>query len=591
MISSSRVFKIAFLYVGVITFGFIIFLFSVALTIVEPRKLPNFITKKYDNATRGEIISKDGYHLSTSKKIYTASINTNTLNKDKKNLFIKLFSIYSGIDKSIIKKKIDSRKGYILLAKNINAKDAKHLKSLSYKLNSMKVFDSYESKELNKTIFQGLDIIESGEQRVYNFNKILSPYLGYIRNEITKKGRQKVKGIKGIENYYDEYLNYKQDGYIIGKRDRPSNIIINNRTKHVPRIDGVNIILNINLNIQKKFEHILDKYKQNLNAKEIVCAVMDSQSGKLLSIATSNRFNPNKILKVDIKNLNATASEYQFEPGSVMKPIIFSLLLEKNLISPIELVRGYNGRYKLGKRVITDTHKAAWLSAEDIIVHSSNIGMAQIVQRLSSVEIYTGLQKFGFIQSTNIDLPYEQIGNMASLKQLESPIYKASISYGYSIRSTFLQLLQAYSIFNSNGYMSRPKIVDKLEYYNDQSRNITTKTYKIISSTTAVRMHNILKKVVNKGTGIGAHIEGLEIGGKTGTAHIAKNGAYVKEYISSFFGYANDANKKFTIGITVFEPKKNHFAAQSAVPIFKEMIDVMLEQNILKYSDDKLAKE
>jgi cell division protein FtsI (penicillin-binding protein 3) len=106
---------------------------------------------------------------------------------------------------------------------------------------------------------------------------------------------------------------------------------------------------------------------------------------------------------------------------------------------------------------------------------------------------------------------------------------------------------------------------------------------RIISENTYSKIHRVLLDVVQKGTGVKAQVPGIEIGGKTGTAHIAKNGVYANSYNSSFFGFANDTKSRYTIGVLVIEPKAKHFAADTAVPVFKNII--------LKLQDDGLLSK
>jgi cell division protein FtsI (penicillin-binding protein 3) len=580
MENESRLYKIAFLHAGVVTIGFLVFLAAIVNTIISDRQVPQITTIKKDLATRGEIYSKDGRKLVDSTKIYKAAINTKSLNKDKKELFVKLFSIYSDIDEKDIRKKLDTKKGYLVLSYNIDSKRARELKVLNYKLNRLQVFNSYESKKLKKTIFPGLDVIESGEKRVYNYEDRFEPYLGYVtkreKNSITD-----VYGVKGLEKFYDFSLSSNRDGFIKGKRDRASNVIVNNDTQIQLRIDGLKLLLNIDLELQTKIEASIDKFKTEFEAKEIVCAVMDSKTGKLYSLATTNRFDANHIKEEDIGNLDSTVSERPFEIGSIMKPLVFSMLLDKKLITLMDVVKGYNGKMRVGRRWVTDEHKFGWIGAEDIIVHSSNIGMYQLAQKMSATGIYNGLSSFGLTEISGVDLPYEQKGRLPSLKQLGTEVYKGSVSYGYSVSVTFMQMLRAYSAFNNSGLMVTPSIVDQAITYEDRFIKKST-TKRAISSQTAQQMKKILQKVVQKGTGVGARIDGLDIGGKTGTAHISKNGRYVREYNSSFFGYANDKNHRYTIGVTVIQPQSTHFASQTAVPVFTSIVNRLLSQDYLK---------
>ncbi|MEA1913967.1 MAG: penicillin-binding transpeptidase domain-containing protein, partial [Campylobacterota bacterium] len=155
--------------------------------------------------------------------------------------------------------------------------------------------------------------------------------------------------------------------------------------------------------------------------------------------------------------------------------------------------------------------------------------------------------------------------------------------------STFMQVLKAYTAFNNNGKVVTPQIVSKIISGNqivNTEQNIVP--VQIIKKDTANKMKKLLVKTVEKGTGKSAKIEGLEIGGKTGTANIARRGAYQKKYISSFFGFANDQKKKYTIGVSVNNPISTgkhwyyYYASHSAVPVFKELIETMVKLNYLE---------
>jgi len=325
--------------------------------------------------------------------------------------------------------------------------------------------------------------------------------------------------------------------------------------------------------------------KVELKAKQIMLAVMNSTNGEVLAMASSNRYLPKSIKRSDYPSLNSGMIEYSFEPGSVIKPITFALLLDKGLVNPYDLVNGHNGRFKIGRKVITDEHKFDWLSAENVIVHSSNVGIAQLAQKLSGYEFNEGLKKFGFSHKSTPDLIYEKAGSVPSSKRLENEIYKATCSYGYGMRANLMQILRAYSAFNNNGKMVYPKIIHSfIDEFSSEKLTEYEEQVEVIKSSTALRMKKILIKTVNKGTGVKAITEGLEIGGKTGTAHIVEKGRYVNKYNTAFVGLANDKKSKYTIGVVVVQPKKSHFASQTSVPIFKKAVDIMIEDGYLSPS-------
>ena len=574
--------KIPFLFF-ILLLGFIVFIAALFYWAQIDRRLPRLYKKEIDSALRGSIISKEGYSIANSKKLYKAVVDTRNINPDKKELFIKLYSLYSGESTKNIRKSINSYFGTVVLSYKIDAISAQHLKELSKKLYRLGVFVSYEDKKRGITFIHGLDIVESGEYRVYGYKDTLTPVVGYIR-KYEKNRITKIYGVKGLEKKYNDILNPVQDGIIKGNKDVLGNIILNGYSTITTRIDGANLHLNISLKLQKIVENILDNAKDELKAKEIIACVMQSKSGKVLMLASSNRYNPSHIKKSEYKNLNVNAVEFSYEPGSVMKPVIFSLLLEENKVNPYDLVRIYGGEYKLGRKIIRDSHKFQWLSAEDVIVHSSNIGILQLAQRLNYIDYYRGLKKFGFSKPSGIDLPYEHTGILPKINKLKNEVYKATTAYGYGLRVNFIQLLKVYNIFNNNGRMIVPKIA---EYYQDaygKRHYLLPKTYKqIIPVDISKRVQKILIKAVEKGTGEPAKVQGIVIGGKTGTAHIARNGRYINLYNSSFFGFANDKNHSYTIGVLVREPKKKYYyyASLTAAPIFKKIVKELIEEGYL----------
>ena len=328
---------------------------------------------------------------------------------------------------------------------------------------------------------------------------------------------------------------------------------------------------------------MLDSLKEELRAKETMIVIMNSANGKVMTMASSNRYTPKSIQKSDYPSLNSAMIEYSFEPGSVIKAITFSLLLDKGLVNPYDMINGHNGRFRIGKKVITDEHKFDWLSAENVIVHSSNIGIAQLAQKLSGVDFNQGLMDFGFSKQSTPDLVYEKTGSVPHVLQLNNEIYKATCSYGYGMRANLMQLIKAYSAFNNNGRMTTPKIINSFIDANNKEITVPAQEQiQVIKSTTAHRMKSILIKTVNEGTGIKAKTDGLEIGGKTGTAHIVEDGEYVNEYNTAFVGFANDAKSKYTIGAIVIKPKKSQFASQTAVPVFKNAVDILVQEGYLK---------
>lgn len=538
--------------------------------------------KNTSKAMRGNIISADGFTIASTLKLYKAVVNTHYIDPLKKDLFIQLFSIYSGIDALKVKKTLNKRKGVVVLSYTISQKRAQYLKKLGRELRRYKVFiPKPNSKDGTKSI-HGLSIIESGESREYPYEKLLTPIIGYT-HKAEIDGYTKIKGIKGVEKRFEGELEARVDELSQGRRDVNSYIILNKQSFTKQQVDGLNIKLNIPVSLQIRVEKMLDSMKIQLDASEIMVAVMDSKTGEVITLASSNRYIPKAIKKSDYPSLNAGVIEYSFEPGSVIKTVVFALLLDKDRINPYDLVNVHNGRYKIGKKTITDEHPYDWLSAENVIVHSSNIGMSILAQKLSGVEFSKGLKSFGFAKTSTPDLIYEKIGSIPSISRLQSEIYKATCSYGYGMKANLMQLIRAYSVFNNNGLITTPQIIDSfIDEYAREIKIPINEQDQVLKPSTAQRIKRILVKTVTKGTGKQAITPGLEVGGKTGTAHKVENSKYVKKYNTAFLGFANDRTHKYTIGAVVVEPKESQFASKTAVPVFKKTIDILISEDFLK---------
>lgn len=191
--------KIVILFLLILLF-LIILIFSIANTMTNDRRLPSLQSTKKELAVRGDIVSSDNFKIASSKKLYKASIDTRYLDLNKKELFIKLFSIYSDISYGKLKTKIDESlkdPGNLVLSYNIDSRTAKNLKELGFKLRRLGVFK--QLKIDGGRILRGLNISESGEKRIYSYETTLTPVVGYITKYESNIGKTKVRGIKGLE--------------------------------------------------------------------------------------------------------------------------------------------------------------------------------------------------------------------------------------------------------------------------------------------------------------------------------------------------------------------------------------------------------
>lgn len=567
----------------VILFLSLIFLFSIFIVALfhnatSNKRLPALEITKKEPAKRGTIYSSDGLTLANSKNLYKISVMKKSINPDKMELFLNMLSVYGSFDRAFLNERLESS-GNIILSYSVSPRVAQKLKELNYKLLRNGVFRSYED---NGRIYpkSGLSIEISGESREYLYNDLIEPILGYT-NKLETDGFTKPRGMKGIEGVYNSTLDSKSDGIYKGARDIGFNVVLQKKATIEKKMDGRDIVLTIPLKLQKKIENIVDEAALKFNTNEIIVGIMDSNNGKILALASSKRFNPQNIKERDYSSLNSRFVEHSYEPGSVMKPIVYAILLEKNLIKPNEIFNLHNGIYKLGGYRIRDTIKKDYASAENIIILSSNIGMVQMAQRLEANSYYIGLQAFGLSFPTNIDLPYEKNGLIPSVSMLNSQTYKGSVSYGYGIRATMLQLMRAYAIFGNGGFLVTPYLRDYTIINRKKADIKKPEKLQVLSHPTAQSLQNTLIKTFEQNA---KKINGINIGGKTGTAKIAQKGGYGDKYISSFFGFANDVKNSYTIGVVLFETSQggDYYASQTARPIAIQVSRALIQEGYLK---------
>ena len=576
---------------------FILFLiFSIAMgkTIASSRDTENKIVKLTNKAIRGKIISKDGFVITYSEKKFRAEINTRSIDPKKKNLFIKLFAIYSGLSEAEVSSKFFTKSGKkihgrIVLTNNIDYRLKSDLKSLSYKMSRLHIFRPLNPKKPH--IVFGLDILPDSETRFYPHKKLLTPVVGYVHTEM-KDDYRKPKGVKGLERAYSAYLQSEQDGLIYAKKDIQGTPLLDGEKHTIKRIDGMDLHLNIPLSFQKDVEAVVTNMKKMTAAQEVMAAVMDSTTGQLYALASSERFDPKHIRQRDVNALHPKFPEYLYEPGSVIKPFTMAIALDHGKVSLNEQIP-LGGKLKVtNKYTISDDDYFQSLNPKGIIMHSSNIGIAKIAWRLTGKELYDGWRKFGLSKPSGIDLSKELIGRIKSASQLNHKTHSANMAYGYGMLANFMQLVRGYSAFNNNGVIVTPKIVKYLSDKNGKAYEVPRDVLDVqaCSAKTAQSINYMLQETVNRGTGTAAQYDGLTVGGKTGTAHISERGHYVEKYHSSFYGFANDKlGHKFTIGVFVIKPKKVYFASQTAAPTFHKIVGVLVKHKYLVV-DKVLAK-
>jgi cell division protein FtsI (penicillin-binding protein 3) len=318
--------------------------------------------------------------------------------------------------------------------------------------------------------------------------------------------------------------------------------------------------------LQYKINTLLDSAKKRLKSSEILAVVIDTDTGQIRATGSTDR----------VGRKEGDFSRFLYEPGAVMKSIALAIALENGEITLDTILDVDTNRLRIERYFISDDRNITEpLTAEDALLRSSNVGIAQIVKGLSGEQLHSGLLAFGF---GGVQKDIQPQGKIKTAQQLERHFYRTTTATGYGLLASPMQLVRAYSAFVNGGRIT--------------ASSKETETKAPLSSSTALRMRQMLIQIVQRGTGKAAMRKGLTVGGKTGTAHRVVGGKYVDRYNSSFYGFVeDDAGHSYTIGVVVTDLDKRgrYFASQTAVPIWGDIVDTLVAQRMLTPKEPRLS--
>ncbi|MFA4909930.1 MAG: penicillin-binding transpeptidase domain-containing protein [Desulfobacteria bacterium] len=388
------------------------------------------------------------------------------------------------------------------------------------------------------------------------------------------------KGLEGLELQYDDYLK-GETTYSVVERDALGRIILSHGLKQRDEQAGNDLVLTVDKTIQYIAEKELKEAVVKTNAKSGVVVAMNPKTGEILAIATEPQFNPNIFGKYPSSSWRNRAVTDCFEPGSTFKVFLAAAALEKGIVSQKDTFFCENGSYNVAKRTIHDTHSYGWLSLQDIIKFSSNIGAGKIGEKLGKERLYEYVRKFGFGERTGIDLPGETPGQIRPTNEW-SQIAVNTISFGQGVSVSAVQLIRGLSAIANKGDLMKPYIVKQIvspegKIIKEFSPQVVRR---VISEKTARDVTSIMKTtVLQGGTGTKASIDGYEVAGKTGTAQKPNPslGGYFKDkYIALFMGFTPADDPNVAIVVLIDEPKGLFYGGDVAAPVFKKVAEETL---------------
>src|SRR5205814_2324940 len=315
---------------------------------------------------------------------------------------------------------------------------------------------------------------------------------------------------------------------------------------------GENVVLTIDEKIQYIAERELEVAMQQTHAESGTIVVQNPKTGEILALANRPTFNPNLAREITPQKLKDHAVSDVYEPGSTFKLVTIAAALEEKLTRPDELFDCQMGSIVVNGMRIRDSRPHGLLSVSGILAQSSDVGAIKIALRLGEERFYKYIRAFGFGQQTGIELPGETRGLSKPLSRW-SKVSIGAISMGQEIGITPLQLAGMVSSIANDGVLVNPRIVAGEVTPQDAAQNVAfhpAQQGRVVTTTTAAIMRQMMQGVVLEGTGRKAALEGYSAGGKTGTAQkfdsVTHRYSHSK-YVASFAGFAPINNPEVTV--------------------------------------------
>ena len=384
------------------------------------------------------------------------------------------------------------------------------------------------------------------------------------------------KGQEGLELSLEDSL-HGEDGAEVVLRDRQGNIVdsLDSPRNKAPQ-NGKDIILSLDQRIQTLAYEELNKAVEYHQAKAGTVVVLDARTGEILALANTPAYEPNKPGQADSEQRRNRAVTDMIEPGSAMKPFTIAKALDSGKVDATDTFNTLP--YKIGPATVQDTHVYPTLDVRGIMQKSSNVGTSKLSAMFTPKEMYDFYHDLGVGVRMHSGFPGETAGLLRSWRRWQK-IEQATMSFGYGLQLSLLQLARAYTVLTHDG---------ELLPVSFEKQAVAPKGKRVIKASTAREVRDLMVSVTEPGgTGTAGAVDGFDVGAKTGTARKLVNGRYVdNKHVATFIGFAPAKNPRVIVAVTIDEPTANgYYGGVVAGPVFKQVMGGSL--NILGVSPTK----
>lgn len=516
-------------------------------------------------------LDKEYQELINIKKQAEIELRKNTIIKKYLDIFSKKNDPYEPIES-----KVDDNTLKKLYANLLNKEDYE-VAAEDLEIQHNKIFLKKTNKEINLNNIA----YKIKSYRFYPEGNIGSHILGFV-----SYAEHEPHGKYGLEGFFDQEL-FGQYGSIQTEQSAEKDVIIINNRKYIQPRNGSDLVLTIDQSIQFNICQKLNQAVLKHNADSGSVIIVEPKSGKIIAMCSWPDFDPNNYQDVDnIQVYNNPSIFDQYEPGSVFKSITIAAAIDQNKITPETTYndKGQTIIYGWPKPIRNSDYETRGghgiVNMNTVLSESLNTGAIFAMQQAGAAVFANYVKKFGFGEKTGIELETESKGNITNLLNKKiKPIDAAVASFGQGIAVTPLQMIMAYSAIANKGILMKPYIVQEI-IYNNNTKSITRpmQIRRVISEKTATLLSGMLVNVVENGHAKLAKIDGYYLGGKTGTAQVAssKKRGWSNKTIHTFIGFGPVDNPRFVILTKLDHPKNAKFAESSAVPLFRQIVEFVL---------------
>ncbi len=399
-------------------------------------------------------------------------------------------------------------------------------------------------------------------KRLYPNDDLAAHVMGFVNDDGVGQG--------GVEGAYNDLLR-GVDGTLVVERDPSDRSIALGLRQAVAPQDGVDLVLTIDLAVQTSAERELRSAIGKERATSGAIVVLDPRDGAIRAMASYPTFRPAGVAGADPSALVDRASQWAYEPGSVMKAVTMAAGIDTGVVTP-QTTYFDTGYADIGGRRLSNALGKSWglSTMTQVLERSANAGAVFVAERLGAQRLDDALLAFGFGRRTGVDLASEADGLVRPLAQWY-PVDLGTAAFGQGLTATPLQIAAAYAAVANGGTLYRPYVVAARRDADGEHRTAPAAVRRVVSPQSAATLRTMLTSSVDNGLAQGARLAGFSVAGKTGTAQIpSSDGRYVDDqYISTFAGFAPANDPRFVVVVVLERPQSKLLGTLSAMAAFR----------------------